>query len=703
MFKMRILVTGGTGLIGSALKDIVDSCAWIFVGSEDADLTDPYETDYLFRQHKPEVVLHLAGVVHGAKSTCDQQFQSLMDNTLINTNIFRCCQQYGIQRLIVCSSVLMQKWSESGPPVELNKHHGYLHAKQHLEALCVGYRRAGGSVTIVYLSNIYGYQDLEESDRLIPSIYRQMIQTQIQSGVKGTGIKLDIPCKLAKTFTYNYDIARAFQCLVEHYANLPHSLTVCAPWSINMESVLKTLSDEYGINVFSNNQQEIDNGVIMKCDMLDQYGFDMNSWMTFEQGVHDMNIRTKTNGSRLRPKPDPKITLGDFRATRDTYRNIFQSLKTGQLSYGQHSKEFEQKFAEMHDVRHAILSNSGTSALQIGIAALKELYGWSDGQEILVPSTTFVASVNVIISNRLKPVLVDVEDKYFGMNPDLICAKLTKKTVGIMVVHLFGQPCDMDPIMKIAKEYDLKVIEDSCETMLARYNGTSVGTFGDIAAFSTYVAHLITTGVGGITTTNNPDLAKLVRSLANHGRNNIYITIDDDDNVTDNGKFTEIVSKRFQFERVGYSYRITELEAGLGLVELNSLSENVARRRDNARYLTELLTPLSKYLRLPLERPGSDHSYMIYPLIVTGLNKRDLVMHLEHNGIETRDLMPITNQPVYNGKLTDDELCFTEAMRHEYPVSERLNENGLYIGCHQHLTRMDMEYIASVFKDYVEK
>lgn len=701
MFNMRILVTGSTGLTGSALKDTVDATGatdardtWIFTGSKDADLTDPYEVDYLFKSYTPDIVLHLAGIVYGAHSTDEQQFQSLLDNTAMNTNVFRCCQRYGVQRLLVFSSGLMQKWSDRGPPMDISKHHGYLHSKQHLEALCAGYRRANGGVTLLYLPNIYGYQDLSRSDRLIPSLYKQMVHDRIA--------ETDIPCKLEKNFTYNYDLARILLCLVRHSQKLPDTMNVCNPVPISLEKVLEVLSDEYHNLIFSNNMKPVDNNLNQKCDQLDGYGFDIESWTTFEQGIHDMRLRAEHGHGRSVIKgEDRKITLGDFRATKETYRNVFHSLKSGQLSYGPHSRAFEQKFAEMHDVRHAILSNSGTSALQIGIAALKELYGWSDGQEILVPSTTFVASVNVIISNKLKPVLVDVEDQYFGMNPSLIRGKLTGRTVGIMVVHLFGQPCDMDPIMKIAREYNLKVIEDSCETMLARYNGTSVGTIGDIAAFSTYVAHLITTGVGGITTTNNPELAKLVRSLANHGRNNIYIKIDDDDNITDSRKFTEIVSKRFQFERIGYSYRITELEAGLGLVELDMLPENVVRRRDNARYLTELLTPLSCYLRLPLERPGSDHSYMIYPLIArSGVDKKDLVMYLERNDVETRDLMPITSQPVYNGKLSHDELSLTEIARRDYPVSEGLNKNGFYIGCHQHLTRKDMEHVSRVFHDY---
>ena len=166
--------------------------------------------------------------------------------------------------------------------------------------------------------------------------------------------------------------------------------------------------------------------------------------------------------------------------------------------------------------------------MQIAIAALKEANHWEDGDEIIVPALTFIATSNTIIQNNLKPVFVDVENGSFNIDPKKIEDKVTNKTRAILPVHLLGLPADMTPIMQIAKRHGFKVIEDSCETMFARYKGKSVGSFGDIGCFSTYVAHYIVTGVGGLNVTNNPKLATIMRSLANHGRDSIYITIDDD-------------------------------------------------------------------------------------------------------------------------------------------------------------------------------
>ena len=223
---------------------------------------------------------------------------------------------------------------------------------------------------------------------------------------------------------------------------------------------------------------------------------------------------------------------------------INEILESKRISYGPFLKKFEQEFAKIHGAKFAIASSSGTSALQVAIQGLKELNDWKDGDEIIVPSVTFVATMNIVLHNNLKPVIIDVDKNYYEINPELIEEKITKRTRAIIPVHLFGQPCDMEPIMKIAKKHNLKVIEDSCETMFAKYKGKFTGTFGEIGCFSTYVAHLISTGVGGINTTNDPLLAVKLRSLFNHGRDAIYISIDDVKNKSDK-EFKEIIQKRF--------------------------------------------------------------------------------------------------------------------------------------------------------------
>ena len=210
-------------------------------------------------------------------------------------------------------------------------------------------------------------------------------------------------------------------------------------------------------------------------------------------------------------KRDEQIGVGTLVLTDEEKAAVNRVLESNRLSYGPMSKEFEKGFAEKHDSQFAILVNSGTSALRIAIACLKEVHGWKPGDEIILPALTFVATANVIIDHGFTPVFVDCDSKTYNIDPTKIEEKITSKTKAIIPVHLFGQTADMDPIMKIAKSHDLIVIEDSCETMGVTYNGKKTGSFGDISCFSTYVAHLIVTGVGGFAVTSNPKYAEILR------------------------------------------------------------------------------------------------------------------------------------------------------------------------------------------------
>lgn len=374
---------------------------------------------------------------------------------------------------------------------------------------------------------------------------------------------------------------------------------------------------------------------------------------------------------------------------------VWQALDHNQLSCGPLTAAFEKKFARYHHRKFAIFCNSGTSALQVGLHALKSKYGWQDGDEVIVPSLTFVASVNVVLQNLLTPVLVDIEPDYYGINPALIEKSITNRTRAIMPVHLFGMPVDMDPILKLAKIYKLKIIEDSCETMFAHYRGKPVGSWGDVSCFSTYVAHLLVTGVGGLATTNDPDLALLMKSLLNHGRDGIYIRESDDDAARDTPQFADIVKRRFNFIRPGYSYRATELEGALGLAQIERWHKIIGGHQKNARYLIKHLAPYQKYLQLPRIRPHADHVYMMFPVVIKDpqkVKRDELIMYLENHGIETRYMLPLTNQPVYRGLWKNPEKNF--------PVATYINQNGFYVGCHQELKAADLAYMVKSFRNF---
>lgn len=389
-----------------------------------------------------------------------------------------------------------------------------------------------------------------------------------------------------------------------------------------------------------------------------------------------------------------KVNVGTLNISDKAKEYVNQALDANRLSYGPFLKKFETKFAEKHEACFAQVSNSGTSSLLIALQALKEFHGWNDEDEVIVPAVTFVATPNVVIHNKMQPVFVDVEPNYYEIDPAKIEEKITPKTRAIMVVHLFGQPCDMSPIWDLAQKYNLKIIEDSCETMFARYKGKMVGTLGDIGCFSTYVAHLLTTGVGGLSVTNNPDYAVIMRSLLNHGRDSIYISIDDDDNLTGE-QLKEVIGKRFSFVSIGHSFRLTELEGALGVAQMEELEGIVAQRRKNAAYLIKGLKKLEDVLQLPKTRLDTEHSFMMFPIVLKKEKKIDCVNFLEQQGIETRDMLPLINQPIYKKMF--------KIKKGDYPIADWINENGFYIGCHQDLIQEDLDYMIGTIKKYFEK
>jgi dTDP-4-amino-4,6-dideoxygalactose transaminase len=388
-----------------------------------------------------------------------------------------------------------------------------------------------------------------------------------------------------------------------------------------------------------------------------------------------------------------RVPVGDLRLGPKEKEYLHQVIESNRLSYGPFSQKFEALFAQLHDCKYAMFCNSGTSALHIAVAALKELHGWQDGDEILVPAITFIATSNVVLHNQLQPVFVDVNPQTYNMDPSLIEAKITPRTRAIMPVHLMGLPADMGPILQIARRHRLRVIEDSCETMFADYQGRKVGSWGDIGCFSTYIAHYIVTGVGGFATTNDPELAVLLKSLMNHGRDSIYLNIDDDENC-DRESLFQIAARRFNFVHVGHSFRCTELEAAIGLAQLEEKDAIVERRKEIAQFYCENLAGLSDRLQLPTIPPDRDHVFMLFPIVLREGSKRPLINYLEENGIETRDLLPLINQPIYRRLFGD--------LESRYPIANWLNRFGFYIGCHQHLDQEATAYVIRKFYEYFE-
>lgn len=370
-----------------------------------------------------------------------------------------------------------------------------------------------------------------------------------------------------------------------------------------------------------------------------------------------------------------------------------QVLDSGRLSAGPMMARFERDFAGLHGHHFGLMSNSGTSALQIAVAACKERYGWQDGDEVIVPAVTFIATSNVVLYNGLKPVFVDVERDYYCIDPERIEAAITPRTRAIMPVHIAGLPCEMAAITALAARRGLRVLEDSAEAMFVHYRGRPVGSFSDIASFSTYVAHVISTGVGGLNATSDPEYQTLLRSFANHGRDSIYTRIDDDQGREGRALF-EIADRRFSFVRFGHSYRSTEMEAALGLAELEQRHAYQARRGEIVARFSAGLARFADHLQLPTVRPESEHAWMFYPLVVRSdaFTRPALIQFLEERGVETRYLLPLISQPLYREKFGNlDAQC---------PAAAWLNERAFAIGCHPHITDEEVAWVLETFEDF---
>ena len=396
-----------------------------------------------------------------------------------------------------------------------------------------------------------------------------------------------------------------------------------------------------------------------------------------------------------------KIGVGYAYVSDIEKKYVNEALDASRLSQGKMVHRFEKQFAELHEQKYGIACNSGTSALHVGIEALKEKHGFPFGaeSEILVPAITFIATSNACIHAGVKPVFVDVDSKTYNMDPSKIEEKITEKTVGIIPVHTFGQPCEMDAIMEIANRRGLWVMEDCAEAHFATYKGQKIGSFGEIAAFSTYVAHTITTGIGGVITTNDRQMMEISRSLIAHGRACTceQCLASDPRKVCPLRMQTEM-DKRFMMVRMGYSYRVGELEGAIGLGQLENRDIIMGTRKKNAKYLTEHLQAARKYLQLPESPDYVDHSFMMYPLVVkkeAPFTREDLTHYLEKQNIETRPMLPLLNQPIYRELFGDIEK--------DYPVAEWIDHNGFYVGCHHGLAKAQLDKIVDVVQDFVVK
>ncbi len=331
-------------------------------------------------------------------------------------------------------------------------------------------------------------------------------------------------------------------------------------------------------------------------------------------------------------------------------------LDSGKLAQGAQVAAFEEEFAAQIGVKHAVATSSGTTALHLALLA----HGIGPGDEVITSAFTFVASVNSILYVHAKPVFADIDPVSYNLDPQLVEATITPRTKAIIPVHLYGQPCDMDAIDRIAVKHGLAIIEDAAQAIGATFLGRQVGTFGT-ACFSLYATKNVMSGEGGMITTNDTAVAYRARALRQHG-----------------------MQERYAYETLGFNFRLTEIAAAIGRVQLRRLQDLTSRRRANAAYLTNAITAVVN----PVEAPGCAHVWHQYTVrLERGRDRSEAIRRLTAAGVGTGIFYPLGVHQL--------DYVRAAAGEQQLPVTEQAAREVFSIPVHPQLLENDLAVIAS--------
>lgn len=354
--------------------------------------------------------------------------------------------------------------------------------------------------------------------------------------------------------------------------------------------------------------------------------------------------------------------------TKVDEKGVLGVLRSGNLSLGPIHKVFEQKFAEKIGTKFACCMSSGTAGLHLAMIAAEI----KPGDEVITSPFSFIASANCILYMNAKPIFVDIDPLTYNMDPAKIEAAITKKTKAILVVHIFGQAADMTRITKIAKKFGLKIIEDACESISAKHNGQKVGTFGESAVFAFYPNKQMTTGEGGMLTTNSEKIYKLCNSLRNQGR-------------SDNMQW-------LNHERLGYNYRMDEMSAALGLSQISKLDYMINERKKIAGLYTKHLKPHGLLLQTPQTHKSNNHTWFVYVVKIKDIDSEDIrnkiIIDMEKEGVSTKPYLPAIHLFSFYKKRFGYKVG-------DFPITEEVSKSSIALPFYIGLKDKDIKYITN--------
>ncbi|MBI4329426.1 MAG: DegT/DnrJ/EryC1/StrS family aminotransferase [Chloroflexi bacterium] len=343
---------------------------------------------------------------------------------------------------------------------------------------------------------------------------------------------------------------------------------------------------------------------------------------------------------------------------------VNQVLRTPFLSMGPMLRRFEEDFARFIGTKEAVAISSGTAGLHLCVVAA----GIGPGDEVITTPFSFVASANCVLYTGARPVFVDVEEGSWNMDPERVEAAITPRTRAILAVHIFGQPCRMDRLLEIARRHDLLVLEDACEAVGAEFQGRKVGTFGRAAVFAFYPNKQMTTGEGGIITTDDPGWAALLRSLRNQGR--------------------EAEDLWLHHPRLGFNYRLNEMSCALGVAQLERIEELLTKRERVAQEYTRRLRDVSGVAVLEPSAQTTRMSWFLYPVrLLAGPPRARVMEELARRGVPTRPYFSAIHlQPFYRERFGSKE--------GDFPVTEAAASSMVALPFYGKMTDQEIEHVC---------
>ncbi len=377
------------------------------------------------------------------------------------------------------------------------------------------------------------------------------------------------------------------------------------------------------------------------------------------------------------------------------------------LTSGRYAASFEKKLAEYLSIKYCMLTNSGSSANLLAVTALTSPQlgkrRLKAGDEVITTACGFPTTLNPIIQNNLTPVFVDVELGTYNIRADIIEKAVSKKTKAIFIPHTLGNPAAIDPIIKIARKYNLWFVEDNCDSLGSVYRNAYTGTFGDIATCSFYPPHHITMGEGGAVLTDSPLLKKIILSLRDWGRD-CWCESGHDDTCHKrfswkSGKLPRGYDHKYIYSHVGYNLRVTDMQAAIGLAQLDKLAAFTTARKKNFQYLYDIFKKYERYIVLPRHEAHAEPSWFGFPIFVKNsaqFTRDDMVRYLESKRITTRMLFGgnLTKQPAY----MDARYRIAGALTNTDEVMNRLFWIGVYPGLTPHMLHYVEDTINNFFK-----